>query len=215
MDEEYLKSIGITDAEISSKIIAAHKEHEAGLVTKRDELLGLTAKQKADLDKIEKEFKETKKQLADKAAESLTAEEKIELARKEAAEEWQAKYSEAETKLKEFDAKERQRMISEGVFRSVGDKGDADVILDVISQKKLVDTVDKEGKYSLKVLSLDGKTELESVDKLIELMKASEKYGRLFNSSGLSGGGSRNSAVKTGIDKGLFGAAKIRAARGG
>ena len=111
---------------------------------------------------------------------------------------------------------ESERFRNESIFRAVGDKGDADLILDVVAQRGLVKAeLDKDGNRMLKVTSLEGK-ELESVEKLMDEMKASDKYSRLWNSSGLSGGGSRNSSGNGNKDTSeVFGAAKIRAARNG
>jgi alanyl-tRNA synthetase len=217
MDKEYLKSIGLDDDSLAEKVQQAWTENVGGLEKKRDELLGTVNKYKSEMEQyqaMQSEYEQLKKRLEEQEKEKMTEEERVELAKQEAAKEWQEKYSEAEKQLQSFAEKERQRVRNESVFRSVGDKGDAELILDVIAQRNLVETLDKDGEYVLKVRSLDGQKELESVDQLVEEMKSSDKYGRLFNSSGLSGGGSKNSANGGAANnQGLFGAQKIRAAR--
>lgn len=218
IDQEFLKSIGLDDESVISKIAERSAEDEKGLVNKRDELLGTVTKYKTELEQAESlrsEYEQLQAKLKEREKEHMTEEERVEAAKAEAAKEWEGKYSETTERLHQMEAKERERLRNESIFRSVGDKGDADLILDVVAQRNLVQAVDKDGEHVLQIVGLDGK-EVESVDKLIEQMKASEKYSRLFNSSGLSGGGSRNSSGKAGADAtGLFGAAKMRAARGG
>jgi hypothetical protein len=217
IDSEFLKSIGLSDEAVTTKLMEKIHESEKGLLSKRDELLELTTSQKRELEKYQSlgaEHEQMKKRIQEQEREKLTEEERIQLAREEAAKEWESKLSEVNQKLEELSGKERERIRNEAVFRSVGDKGDADLILDVVSSRGLVKVgVDKDGKNVLKIISLDGK-ELDSIDKLMDQMKASEKYQRLWNSSGLSGGGSMNSSSKGSKDlPGLFGAAKMRAAR--
>jgi hypothetical protein len=219
IDQEYLKSIGLDDESLAAKVIEAAQESEKGLLSKRDELLELTTKQKSELEKYQSlgaEYEQMKKKIQEQEREKLTEEERIALIKEETAKEWEAKYSEAAQKIEQMTQQESERFRNESVFRAVGDKGDSELILDVIAQRGLVKAeLDKEGNRVLKVTSLEGK-ELESVDKLIDEMKANDRYSRLFNSSGLSGGGSRNSSGKGSQDtNGLFGAAKIRAARNG
>lgn len=219
IDQDFLKSIGLDDESVISKIAEKSMEDEKGLLSKRDELLGTVNKYKTELEQAEalkSEYEQLKQKLKERENESLTEEERLQKAREEAAQEWESKYSDAAQKLEQLTMKERERVRNEAIFRAVGDKGDAELILDVIAQRGLVTVdVDSNGENVLQIKSLDGK-ELESIDKLMEEMKASERYSRLWNSSGLSGGGSRNSSGKAGeVDSKLFGAAKIRAARGG
>lgn len=219
IDQEFLKSIGLDDESVISKIAEKSVEDEKGLLSKRDELLGTVNKYKTELEQaaaLKTEYEQLQKKLKERENESLTEEERIKRAREEASQEWEGKYSEAAQKLEQLTMKERERVRNEAIFRAVGDKGDGELILDVVAQRGLVSVeLDSEGNNVLKVKSLDGK-ELESIDKLMEEMKANERYSRLWNSSGLSGGGSRNSSGKTGqTDPKLFGAAKMRAARGG
>lgn len=217
MDIEDLKALGLEDEDLASKVSQAVKEHESGLVSKKDELLNLTTKQKQDLEKyqaMEQEYQTIKEKLKEQEKEQMTEQERIEAAKQEAAKEWEEKYSDAEKRLQELTNKERKRERNEAVFRAVGDKGDAELVLDVVAQRGLIEVVDKDDGYGVKVYSLDGKKELESVDKLIEEMKASDRYGRLFNSSGLSGGGSRNSGPQGAPNTdNVFGAQRMRAAR--
>jgi hypothetical protein len=217
IDSEFLKSIGLEDEAVTTKLLEKVQESERGLLSKRDELLELTTAQKKELEKYQSlgaEYEQMKKRIQEQEREKLTEEERIALIKEETAKEWEGKYSEATKKLEEMSMKERERVRNESVFRSVGDKGDAELILAVVEQRGLVKTdVDKDGNHVLKITSLEGK-ELDSIDKLMDEMKASDKYSRLWNSSGLSGGGSRNSAGKAvGDTSKLFGAAKIRAAR--
>lgn len=219
IDQEYLKSIGLDDDSLAQKVIEAAQESEKGLISKRDELLGTVNKYKSELEQSESlkaEYEQLKKKLEERENESLTEEERLQKAIQEKEQEWEGKYSEAAQELERLKQKEQERVRNEAIFRAVGDKGDAELILDVVAQRGLVSTeLDKEGNHVLKVKSLEGE-ELESVDKLMEEMKSSERYSRLWNSSGLSGGGSRNSTGQgAGQDTNLFGAAKIRAARGG
>lgn len=219
IDQEFLKSIGLDDESVISKIAEAAEESERGLVKNRDALRTEKEALQLELEKaasLKSEYEQIKQKLKDRENESLTEEERLQKAREEAAQEWESKYSEASQKLEQLTMKERERVRNEAIFRAVGDKGDGELILDVIAQRGLVTVdVDSNGENVLQIKSLDGK-ELESIDRLMEEMKASERYSRLWNSSGLSGGGSRNSSGKGGeVDSKLFGAAKIRAARGG
>jgi len=220
LDQDFLKSIGLDNDEVISKVVEKSMEDEKGLLLKRDELLGKVTSYKDRLSQYEgidlDEYSKMKQRLKELADKDMTVEERLEAAKIEAAKEWESKYSDAAKQLEEMTSKERTRTRNEAVFRSVGDKGDADLILDVIAAKDLVSVVDKDGQHVLQVKNLAGDKELESIDKLIDEMKASEKYSRLFNSSGLSGGGSRNSSGSAGgKDSGVFGAARMRAARGG
>jgi len=217
IDPDFLKSIGVEDDEVATKIAQKAQEDEKGLVQKRDELLDKLTKQKETLAQYEgvdlDEYSKLKQRVAEMEAEGMSIEERIEKAKQEAAKEWEDKYSQTKNQLDELTEREKSRFRNEAVFRAVGDKGDAELILDVIAQRNLVETLDKDGETVLQVKSLDGK-ELESIDKLIEEMKASDRYSRLFNSSGLSGSGARPSGSGSGSqDDGLFGAKRMAAAR--
>lgn len=219
MDAEFLKSIGLDDDSVIEKITAAAAENEKGLLSKRDELLGKLTKANDTLSQYSgidvEQYRKDQERLKELAEKDMTVEERIEAAKKAAAAELQAKLEEAEGKLDQLTQAEKTRMRNESIFRAVGDKGDADLILDVIASKNLVSIIDKDGQSVLQVHNLKGDKELESVEKLIDEMKASEKYGRLFNPSGLSGGGARHSQKGGGggQDSKLFGAARMRAAR--
>lgn len=216
VDQDFLKSIGLDDDSVISKIAEKSAEEERGLLAKRDELLGKVTSYKERLSQYDgvdlDEYSKLKKRLAEIDEKNLMDKGQFDelLTKKE--QEWMDKYQSLEGNhsqlLEEIKTKERDTAI----LAAVGDKGDGETILDIVKARGLVEVVDKDGQRMLKVVGIDGK-ELESVGDLIKEMEASDKYKRLFNASGLSGGGAHNSKAGTTSDPKLFGAARMRAAR--
>lgn len=216
VDSEYLKSIGLDDESVISKIAEKSAEEERGLVAKRDELLGKVTSYKERLTQYDgvdiDEYAKLKKRMAELDEKNLMDKGQFDelLSKKE--QEWQDKYGDLEGSygqlLEQVKTKERDTAI----LSAVGDKGDGDTILDIVKSRGLVKAIDKDGELVLQVTGIDGK-ELESVGDLIKEMEASDKYKRLFNASGLSGSGAHTSTTTATNDPKVFGAARMRAAR--
>jgi len=229
VDTEFLKSIGLDDESVQEKLISHINEGEAGLVSKRDELLEKLNGRNTELTAIQERYNgidpDAYKTMAEKleALESkdLTADERLEKEREKIKKEYQLKLDELSderaTLASELD-KERTTARTEKenamIMSAVGNTGDGDLILDVIRMKGLSESVESDGKWSMKFHSIDKSKEHDNIDALLAEMKASDKYRRLFNSSGLSGGDARQSR-KTGqpSSNGAIGAAKMANAR--
>lgn len=217
IDQEFLKSIGLDNDDIMQKIAAKSVEDETGLLNKRDELLGkvtdykskLNAFDGVDVDQYRTMLERLKgideKNLIDKGE----FDKLIQLKTDEA----DSKYGELTEKYASLSDKFKKKIEGEAVLLAVGDKGDGELILGAIKQNGYLQTVDTDAGIVLKITSLDGKKELESIDDLISEMSKSTKFARLFNASGLSGGGARQNHDGKTEEGSVFGASRMAAAR--
>lgn len=221
VDVEYLKSLGIDDEKIAS--ISGHVDDgEKGLIAKRDELLGKVTKYGEEIKRFDgvdpDKYRDYEKQINEYKTKNMSAEERIDAERKRIAAEFTQQLEserqareQAESKLSEVEKANIKSAEDASVLAAVGDTGAGGLILDVIRMRGLVETV--EGKLTVK--TLDKSKEHKNIDALLCEMKASSEFARLFNSSGLSGGGAKGgrSTGDKGGDNQLFGAARMRAAR--
>lgn len=220
MDVDFLKSIGLDDESVAQKILEKHKEEETGLVNKRDELLGKMSSMKEQLAQYDgvdlDEYSKLRAKMKELDEKNLMDKGEFDTLLSQKQQEWENQLNERDDKYNTLAQQYREELEDKAVLTAVGDKGDGDLILDVIKRRGLVQAVDKDGKFVLQVKNLDGDKELDSISALIDEMKGNEKYQRLFNSSGLSGGGARQSGSTStqGNDK-LFGAQRMAAARQG
>ena len=218
IDQEFLKSIGLDDDAIVSKLVAKSAEDEAGLVNKRDELLGKVTSYKDQLRQFEgvdvSEYAKLKAKMAEFDEKNMMDKGEFDQLLKKKEEEWSGKYMSLGDKYASLRNTHLEEIEDKAILTAVGDKGDGETILDVIKRRGWIKSVDTDSGIVLNIKSMDGTTELKSVSELIEQMSKSDKYARLFNSSGLSGADARQSGKGASVEVSkLFGAKKIAAAR--
>jgi hypothetical protein len=202
VDIEFLKSIGVDDESVATKLLEKVEADVQGLKSKNSELLGKYNDKKAELSSYEGVDPEAhwayKKKLDALDDQNLMDKGEFDQILKKKEEEWVGRNRDLEEKYSDLNNRYVRESENRAILGAVGDQGDGELIMDVIRQRGLVATVDSDNGSMLKVKGIDGQA-LENIDALLEQMKKSDKYSRLFNSTQKGGGGAKGS---TGVSAG-------------
>jgi len=224
LDQEFLKSIGLSEDDVMAKLIAKSTEDEAGLVSKRDELLGKNASYKENLAKFEgvdaDKYREMLKQIETIDEKNLMDKGDFEKIREKLLsgfDDERKAFTDSETKLR---SQLESMMIDAEAAKAVGEAdGNLKLLMPII--KSRVAIVDDNGKLVIQIKTEGGDpaTDKEgkplSIAGLMDEIKADESYSGAFASSGLSGAGARPSVKSGKVDtesKVIDGGSKMAAA---
>jgi len=221
---EFLKSIGIDDEEMSNKLIKHSTDDEAGLVNKRDELLGKITTYKSKLEGFDGVDAEKYREMVTKLEAIAEAEDlkngDFEKIRLKMLEDFEKKEGVSSATITKLMGKIESLMIDSEVVKAIADaKGNSDLLMPLLKQR--IKVVDKDGEMVVKVNEINGdpavndKGEPLSIINLVEKFKSDEKFAGAFDSSGLSGGGGSNNdgTGSGGNDDKVFGAKRMAQAR--
>lgn len=206
IDQAYLESIGITDADLAAKIITEHDGDVAGLKANRDTLkdekLTIEGKLKQYHDIDPSEYAAMKTKIEEMGDKKLVANGEID----KLLENQRGKHAEELGVVQEsanaLNAQLSAMVVDSAVSQAIAEHDGNPHILPALI-RPFVKAVDKDGVRVLQVVDesgvpreKDGKA-LTVSDRILE-MKADEHYHGAFKASGLSGGGAAPNGGKPG-----------------
>lgn len=225
IDQEFLKSIGLDSDDIMQKIATRSTEDEAGLVAKRDELLGKVTGYRDQLtafDGIDPvEYRTAMEKLKEFDEKDLMNKGEFDTLRQRLIDDYEGKIDGKDGQITKLVSQLEGMLLDSQAAQAINDAGgNAKLLMPIIKARSTV--VDNEGSMVVQIMGEDGKEAKDakgdplSFAGLLETMKADNAFSGAFNSSGLSGGGAPPSGGQgqggSGND-GAFGASRMAAAR--
>ena len=225
IDQEFLKSIGLDSDELMQKIADKSAEDEAGLVSKRDELLGKVTGYRDQLtafDGIDPvEYRTAMEKLKEFDEKDLMNKGEFDTLRQRLIDDYEGKIDGKDGQITKLVSQLEGMLLDSQAAQAINDAGgNAKLLMPLIKARSAV--VDNEGSMVVQIMGEDGKEAKDakgdplSFAGLLETMKADNAFSGAFNSSGLSGGGAPPSGGQgqggSGND-GAFGASRMAAAR--